>query len=345
MDEGDPRVELIRAAKRTIRAGTEEIDATFASARGPLGKAVVRDLHRRVKDLRQTAESAEESFRDWTVELAGRGLDAAAERALYESLRADFEVEVAAIRLSMSRVADEVKRRQTSKAKACSTDAEPGDVEDGHPVPEQQADCARAASEGEQCSAGGSDGNDTYATPAASLPAPAPAPTPAPAPETAPAPEATSNGINGVKSKGSSASGASSWKAFATPSSASLPRKPGKSSLRSLEAMKTSHATVRGHLQEIASKEREVQAEQYQAVVSNKDVGLKKRPEAGARNIHPFMKYIVWVALCSLGYIVYHEARYLILSTSPSEVLHHDYTGLRRSSGEALPPGVHRLPN
>lgn len=340
MEDGDPRVELIRAAKRTIRAGTEEIDATFSSARGPLSKAVVRDLHRRVKDLRQTAESAEESFRDWTVELAGRGLDAAAERALYESLRADFEVEVAGIRLSMSRVADEVKRRQTSKAKACSADAEPSEVEDGPVVREQPADCARAAPEmGEQSSGGGSDVNDTP------LPASALAQAPAPVSVPASAPEATSNGTNGVKSKGSSASGAASWKAFATPS-ASPPRKPGKSfsSLRSFEAMKTSHATVRDHLEEIASKEREVTVEHYQVVLNNKDQGVKKRPEVAMRNIHPFMKYIVWVALCSLGYIVYHEARYLVLSTSPSQVLHHDYTGLRHSAGEALPPGVHRLP-
>jgi hypothetical protein len=121
-DEDGSREEIIRAAVRTISHGTQEIQATFSQARGTLSKAVIRDLHRRVKDLRQTAESAEDAFRDWTVDLSGRPYEKEAKQR-YDELRASFEVEVASIQRSMQRVADEVKRRQASKAGPLSSDA------------------------------------------------------------------------------------------------------------------------------------------------------------------------------------------------------------------------------
>jgi len=129
-EEDGPREELIRAAMRTITHGTQEIHVTFSQARGPLSKAVIRDLHRRVKDLRQTAESAEDAFRDWTVELSGRPYEKEA-KLRYDELRASFEEEVSSIQHAMSRVADEVKRRQASKASQLPTEPAHFDISSG----------------------------------------------------------------------------------------------------------------------------------------------------------------------------------------------------------------------
>lgn len=111
-DEG-PRVGLIRSAIRSIRCGACEIDAVFMEARGPLPKEAVRGLHQRIKELRETAESAEKAFREWTVELAGGS--SACEREEFDALRASFETEVATIQTCMVKIANEVKRRKVTK--------------------------------------------------------------------------------------------------------------------------------------------------------------------------------------------------------------------------------------
>merc|ERR1719440_2390197 len=134
VDEDGPREELIGTAIRTISHGTQEMHATFSQARGPLSKAVIKDLHRRVKDLRQTAESAEDAFRDWTVDLSGRPYERDA-KLRFDELRESFEGEVASIQHAMARVADEVKRRQASKAGQSLTEvASATDVEESPPT-------------------------------------------------------------------------------------------------------------------------------------------------------------------------------------------------------------------
>lgn len=107
---------LIRAATRTIHAGVREIDAQLSQVRGPLSKKAIRLLGVKIKELRQTAESAEHAFRDWTVDLTGRPGEGIAEKVEYDALRLAFESEVEGIQRSMLRVADEVKRLQVSKA-------------------------------------------------------------------------------------------------------------------------------------------------------------------------------------------------------------------------------------
>jgi len=107
-------VGLIRSAIRSIRCGAGEIDAVFIEARGPLSKAAIRGLHQRIKELRQTAESAESAFREWTVELAGGSSTAG--QAEHDALRASFEIEVATIQACMVKIANEVKRRKVTKS-------------------------------------------------------------------------------------------------------------------------------------------------------------------------------------------------------------------------------------
>lgn len=116
-EQNQPRGEPIRAAVRMIRSGTREIDEVFASARGPLSKGQIKDIRQRVKELRATAEWAEDAFRDWTVDLSGGGFNVRVERDQHDALRASFEAEVAAIQRSMVRLAEEVKRRQACKDK------------------------------------------------------------------------------------------------------------------------------------------------------------------------------------------------------------------------------------
>lgn len=268
MEENGPREEVIQAAMRTITHGTQEIHATFSQARGPLSKAVIKDIARRVKDLRQTAESAEDAFRDWTVDLSGRPYEKDA-KLRYDELRASFEAEVASIQHAMTRVADEVKRRQASKAGQ---------------VPAEAVD--------EECLS-------SIIPPAAPLPEPTPPPERrAPAP--APVPSAASS---------------------------SLPPKKVQPPARSAgEARVQSHATIASCLEDIASQERTAR----QIVDSNIHViseghstsknGKGEVPKR-IRDIHPFMKYIIWVALISLAYVIWTEARYLVANTAHDEAL------------------------
>lgn len=137
LDDDGPRIGLIRAAVRTIRSGTTEIEGVFDRARGPLTKKSLRGLHQRVKELRQTAEAAEDAFRDWTVELTGRPL--AEGRVEHDALRASFEAEVAGIQQCMAKVAAEAELRQVKKAKAAApptdTEAEESSAEPAGPEP------------------------------------------------------------------------------------------------------------------------------------------------------------------------------------------------------------------
>lgn len=259
VDEDAQREELIRTAMRTINHGTQEVHATFSQARGPLSKAIIKDLHRRVKDLRQTAESAEDAFRDWTVELSGKPYEKDG-KLRYDELRASFEEEVASIQHAMQRVADEVKRRQASKANAANAET---DCEDP-PTLERLVE------------------------------------PPAPPARTVPAPG----------------------------SSPSAPPRRAPTS-RSTEAMVSSHAVVANRLQNIASQAdrsegRIVGGPSSSSSISNAlgaSDSAKTVMRERIKGIHPFMKYIVWIALASLGYIIWVEARYLVLNSAHEEAL------------------------
>lgn len=106
-DENERRVAVIREAVRLISVGTGEINDVFSRARGPLPKKSMRVLHTRLKELRSAAETTEDGFRDWTVELTGKPNEA--EQAQHDELRALFEVEVAAIQRCVARIAEELR--------------------------------------------------------------------------------------------------------------------------------------------------------------------------------------------------------------------------------------------
>merc|ERR1719265_2511664 len=76
----------------------------------------------RLKEMRDTAEKAEDAFRDWTVELTGQ-VFAEKERIKHGDLRREFEVQVAAVQTCMTRVANEVARRKAHKKSAKEADA------------------------------------------------------------------------------------------------------------------------------------------------------------------------------------------------------------------------------
>jgi hypothetical protein len=289
-DEDGSREELIRSAMRTITHGTQEIHATFSQARGPLSKAVIRDLHRRVKDLRQTAESAEDAFRDWTVDLSGRPYEKEA-KLRYEELRASFEQEVASIQQSMARVADEVKRRQTSKASQQPMESSQSEMEEPPAMP--------------QC-------------PLVASPAPAPgwrSPSPTPVPAQASVPSTAS---------------------------ASAPPSRRVPTTRSDEARMHSHTSLASCLEEIASQEDQTRRRMAENVmIISEGCKMETHGKAALReriaSVHPSMKYIIWVALLSLAYVIWSEARYLM-----SNIAHEESLRGARAGRLELPP--HMIP-
>lgn len=269
MDEegSGPRVGQIRSAIRTIRNGTRGVEAVFSEARGPLSKSAVRNLHQRIKELRQTAESAEGAFREWTLDLAGQ--PRGAEHAEHDALRATFEAEVAGIQQSMLRIAEEVKRRKVAKRAS--------------------ADDAAAESEaGEEPS-----------TSASTFPRELPH-TAAPPPQR----------------------------------SASL---PSQAPARSMEERASSHAAMASTLRLIASQEEEVRLDRKSRQAEEHVITLGARPDVATKGrsggMHPYMKYILGIALVILGYTLYSHARLVIIHTSmhsPAE------------RGEAVPPAAPR---
>mmetsp|Transcript_75438 Transcript_75438/g.208165 ORF Transcript_75438/g.208165 Transcript_75438/m.208165 type:complete len:276 (-) Transcript_75438:135-962(-) len=253
MDEdGGPRVGLIRSAIRAIRSGTREIDMVFSEARGPLSKAAVRGLHQRIKELRKTAEAAEGAFRDWTLDLAGRPRDA--EHAEHDELRRTFEAQVAAVQLSMTRIAGEVKRRKAAKKAGAddpAVESEAGEAE--VPPPPQPEPPLQVA--------------------AVALAVPAPAPT-----------------RNGP--------------------------------VRTAEERASSHAAMASALKLIASQEEEVRLDRSSKQESHAAVWTSPRPRMPMKEkmagMHPYMKYIVGVALVIVGYTLYSHARVLVVMTAGS---------------------------
>eukprot|EP00747_Dinoflagellata_sp_TGD_P164492 gnl/TRDRNA2_/TRDRNA2_184487_c0_seq1.p1 gnl/TRDRNA2_/TRDRNA2_184487_c0~~gnl/TRDRNA2_/TRDRNA2_184487_c0_seq1.p1 ORF type:complete len:458 (+),score=91.72 gnl/TRDRNA2_/TRDRNA2_184487_c0_seq1:87-1460(+) len=147
MEIGGHRISRIRTATLTLRNGVSEVDAQFAQARGNLPKAAIKDLHRRVKELRQTAESTEDAFRDWTIDLADRpaALVSAVERTEYDTLRATFELEVSAVEKCMARVVEEVKRRKVQKSSKKEAAAE-GEAETAEPTEDSAPPSSSACS-------------------------------------------------------------------------------------------------------------------------------------------------------------------------------------------------------
>lgn len=314
-DGGGVRVGLIRAATRTIRSGTREIETQLSQVRGVLSKAAVRDLHKQVKDLRQTAENAEEAFRDWTIELSAKpGADA--EKAEYESLRIAFEAEVSGIQRSMTRVAEEVKRRQASKAAAkADSDAVGIDaldsIEDAAPrsTPSAVPDLAASISTDKVLPEKLIGGEFAQQQPKNSLLG---------SDDLAlhrPAPSVQRDPLQGSRASGSSTGHTPKHPArsAATPARASAaPSRPA----RSIESMTSSHVAMANTFRAIASQEEETSYH----VIAPGTTSLDKqvRPalrEHGLSRWPPWMKYLVWVALISFTWTVWQHARFLALSS------------------------------
>jgi len=265
-DEG-PRVGLIRSAIQSIRCGACEIDAVFMEARGPLPKAAIRGLHQRIKELRQTAESAESAFREWTVELAGGSSTAV--RAEHDALRASFELEVANVQKCMVQIANEVKRRKVTK--------------------EADLDQNKAGEEAE--------------LPATKVPLP-------------------------------------------PPTSGDVEAPPVRAPARTTQERLTSHASLAGTLQQMASQEEEIvqgtakrkgQVSEERTDMSNESAKIRGSGASlttvtvKAMPLH--LKCILGVAAVIVGYVFYCHAQFLVLKTSGALV--HDL----HNPGGAIAPG------
>mmetsp|Transcript_106481 Transcript_106481/g.206195 ORF Transcript_106481/g.206195 Transcript_106481/m.206195 type:complete len:286 (-) Transcript_106481:95-952(-) len=261
-----PRVGVIRSAIRSIRCGACEIDAVFMEARGPLPKTAIRGLHQRVKELRQTAESAESAFREWTVELAGGS--STAERAEHDALRASFEIEVATMQTCMAKIANEVKRRKATKQE----DPDQSKVEEEPPLP-----------------------------------------------------------VTKVPPQ---------------PVSADVEAPPWRGPTRTTQERITSHASLAGTLQQIASQEEELGqgTAKRKGQVPEERISMPDEPikmggsgttlaavTVKAMPLH--LKCILGFAALIVGYVFYCHAQFLVLSTSGA--LAHD----PHHSGGAIPPG------
>lgn len=131
-------MEIIRTAVGSIRDGIHGIDMQLQQISGVLAKEEVLGMHKKLKEMRQKAQKAEDAFGEWAVALA-RG-PTTAEQQAHDELRHEFEDAVASIQALMTRVASEVKRRkaeakksQTAKKKLESSinrpDARPIDTE------------------------------------------------------------------------------------------------------------------------------------------------------------------------------------------------------------------------
>lgn len=288
-DEHDRRIAVIHEAVRVIREGTEEINDVFSIARGPLPKKAMRGLHTRLKDLRHAAETAEDAFRDWTVELTGR--PDGVEQREHDELRTTFEVEVAAVQRCVARVAEELRRsKSTPKAGSCELE-EPckpsADIESAEPA----LDDSTAAQTAKKVTVSNRD------KPAGSWASLLPS--------------------NNVERSSSVAS-----------SRATLPpsRTGVAPPFRSAEDRASSHTRMANTLRAIASQEEEMHAPRAEEVYHITDgcrdsyhtPGIK--PKVNPGHLPVWAKSIIAIALTSLGYTIWSHARLLIHDAAREEV-------------------------
>lgn len=296
-DVDGPRVGSIRAAVNTIRCGTAEITEVMGASRGTLSKSIIRGLSRRMKDLRQTAEAAEEQFRQWTVDLSDR--PSCVERAEHDILRAQFEVEVVAIHKCMKRVADEAVQMKSKKKAAAEVDesaAEQTEVDEDERPLGGKAPLPRRLTESSCNNTDGGDGDARGKS------------------EISDAVHASSPPVSVEKEL--------QLAAHSEPPPRQVP-------LRSLSDNLSSHTTVANAFKAISSLEEECSSKSLRKQQFDTDFPATRHVVAGGRSkpekpektggIPTIMKVVLLMAIGSLGYNLFTHARFLAIATEPIE--------------------------
>lgn len=331
---------VIRMAIGSIRDGLFEINEQLLNVRGVLSKEEVLKLHMRLKEMRDTAERAEDAFRDWTVELTGQ-VFVEKERVMHGDLRREFEVQVAAVQTCMTRVANEVARRKAHKksgkedaanAEKSSSSTSSAAAEEASPQKAMDAKSVKPASALEK-SASGAIGSLTAVFELDSLKATA-AGTIESLKATAARAEAqlapTPDESSVVKNAGPKTVGADEKKAGSTwgpgHSGMATAATPSRSLPKTSQATKLfqqtqqSHASIASVLKKMESNEQELVSDvEIVASGQNGKRGLSKgkkleiRERINRLRVNPMFKYLLGACMCVVGFMVYNHARFLIL--------------------------------
>lgn len=303
--EGPSPPDVIRHAIGTIRDGLFEINEQLLNVRGILSKDEVLKLHQRLKEMRDTAEQAEDAFRDWTVELTGQ-VFAEPQRILHGELRREFEIQVAAVQTCMARVGNEVARRKAHKKseKFAKQDLESDEKSSSSTSSAVGAETkAPIASAPEKSSSA-----DIEALRATAARAEA---------QLKPAQELPT--IGGFTSAGPPAA---QKKQSSTPATAATParsQQPGVTKAFE-KSSAASHASMASVLKQMESNEQEL-VSSFDVVAHGNKGGLSAAKKSQIRDrinrlkVNPMFKYLLFVCACVVGYMVYSHARYLVLQS------------------------------